>query len=154
MRLLLDINILLDVAFQRPGEPATSQVIARCGREHEAWLAWHSVATLAYLIERQHSGPRARDFVRGLLVWADVAVTKRSDAQQALDWPMPDYEDALQAAAAVACGAQIVITRNVRDFKGSPVPAMTPEVFIQQHMPASALKSKPAPARRRKPRST
>ena len=150
MCLLLDLNVLLDVAFQRPGEPASSQVIARCGREHEAWLAWHSVATLAYLIERQHSAAQARDFVRGLLVWADVTVTQRSDAQQALDWPMPDYEDALQAAAAVACGAQIVITRNVRDFKGSPVPAMTPEVFIQQHMPAPP----PAPARRRKPRST
>jgi predicted nucleic acid-binding protein len=153
MRLLLDINILLDVAFQRPGEPATSQVIARFGREHEAWLAWHSVATLAYLIERQHSAAQARDFVRGLLVWADVAATQRSDAQQALDWPMPDYEDALQAAAAVACGAQIVITRNVRDFKGSPVPAMTPEVFFRQHMPASVLKPTPAPAKRRKPRS-
>ena len=150
MRLLLDINILLDVAFQRPGEPASSQVIARCGREHEAWLAWHSVATLAYLIERQHSAAQSRDFVRGLLVWADVAVTQRSDAQQALDWPMPDYEDALQAAAAVACGAQIVITRNVRDFKGSPVPAMTPETFIQQYLPGP----RPAPARRRKPRST
>ena len=149
MRLLLDINILLDVAFQRPGEPASSQVIARCGREHEAWLAWHSVATLAYLIERQHSAAQARDFVRGLLVWADVAVTQRSDAQQALDWPMPDYEDALQAAAAVACGAQIVITRNVRDFKGSPVVAMTPEVFIQHHLPA------PLPAAaRRKPRTS
>jgi PIN domain len=150
MRLLLDINILLDVAFQRPGEPATSQVIARCGREHEAWLAWHSVATLAYLIERQHSAAQARDFVRSLLVWADVAVTQRSDAQQALDWPIPDCEDALQAAAAVACGAQIIITRNVRDFKGSPVPAMTPEVFRQQHMPAPPL----AAARRRKPRAT
>ena len=149
MRLLLDINILLDVAFQRPGEPATSQVIARCGREHEAWLAWHSVATLAYLIERQHSAAQARDFVRSLLVWADVAVTQRSDAQQALDWPMPDYEDALQAAAAVACGAQIIVTRNVRDFIGSPVPAMTPEVFFQQHMPSPP----PAPARRRKPRA-
>ena len=149
MRLLLDINILLDVAFQRPGEPATSQVIARCGREHEAWLAWHSVATLAYLIDRQHSAAQARDFVRSLLVWTDVAITQRSDAQQALDWPMPDYDDALQAAAAVACGAQIIVTRNVRDFKGSPVPAMTPEVFIQQHMPAPP----PAPARRRKARA-
>ena len=148
MRLLLDINILLDVAFQRPGEPATAQIIARCGREHQAWLAWHSVATLAYLIERQHSAAQARDFVRGLLGWADVAVTQRSDAQRALDWPMPDCEDALQAAAAMACGAQIIITRNVRDFKGSPVPAMTPEVFIQLHLPAPAS----AAARRRKPR--
>ena len=106
------------------------------------------MATLAYLIERQHSAPQARDFVRSLLAWADVAATQRSDAQQALDWPMPDYEDALQAAAAVACGAQVVITRNVRDFKGSPVPAMTPEDFIRQHMPEP-----PAP-RRRKPRAT
>ena len=150
MRLLLDINILLDVAFQRPGEPATAQIIARCGREHEAWLAWHSVATLAYLIERQDSAAQARDFVRGLLGWVDVAVTQRSDAQRALDWPMPDYEDALQAAAAVACGAQIIITRIVRDFKGSPVPAMTPEVFIQQHLPAPL----PAAARRSKPRTS
>lgn len=150
MRLLLDINILLDVAFQRPGEPATAQVIARCGREHQAWLAWHSVATLAYLIERQHSAAQARDFVRSLLVWAEVAVTQRSDAQQALDWPMPDYGDALQAAAAVACGAQIIITRNVRDFKGSPIPAMTPEIFTQQRMPAPP----PAAVRRRKRRET
>ena len=150
MRLLLDINILLDVAFQRPGEPATAQIIARCGREHEAWLAWHSVATLAYLIERQDSAAQARDFVRGLLGWVDVAVTQRSDAQRALDWPMPDYEDALQAAAAVACGAQIILTRNVRDFKGSPVVAMTPEVFIQQHLPAPL----PAAARRSKPRTS
>ena len=152
MRLLLDSNILLDVAFQRPGEPATALVIARCGREHEAWLAWHSVATLAYLIERQHSAAQARDFVRSLLGWAKVAVTQRSDAQLALDGPMPDYEDALQAAAAMACGAQIIITRNVRAFKGSPVPAMTPEVFIRQHLPASP--PPPAAARRRQPRAS
>jgi hypothetical protein len=126
------------VAFQRPGEPATSQVIARCGHEHEAWLAWHSLATLAYQIERQHSAAQARDFVRSLLVWADVAVTQRSDAQQALDWPLPDHEDALQAAAAVACGAQIIVTRNVRDFKGSPVAAMTPEVCSAAHARSAA----------------
>ena len=147
MRVLLDINIILDVAFQRPGEPASSQVIARCGREHEAWLAWHSLATLAYLIERQQSAPFAREFMRGLLGWADVAVTQHADAVQALDWPMPDYEDALQAAAAVACGAQVILTRNGRAFKGSPVPAMTPEAFIKQHMAV------PPAVRRKPPRS-
>ncbi len=133
MRLLLDINILLDVAFQRPGEPASARLIALCGRQHEGWLAWHSVATLAYLIERQQSAAAAREFVRGLLGWADVASTSRADAMAALDWPMPDFGDALQAAAAVACGAQAVITRNARDFKDSPVPAMTPEAFLRRH---------------------
>ncbi len=147
MRLLLDINILLDVAFARPGLPATTRVLSSCGREHEAWLAWHTVATLAYLIEREQSAAAAREFVHGLLDWADVAVTTRDDAQQALGWPMRDFEDALQASAAQACGAQVILTRNERDFKGSPVTAMTPEAFINQHMV-------PAPSQRKRPKES
>ena len=149
MRLLLDINILLDVAFARPGEAVTSQVLARCGHEHEAWLAWHSVATLAYLIERQKSAATAREFVRGLLEWAEIAMTGRADALQALAWPMPDFEDALQAAAAVACGAQVILTRNERDFKGSPIPAMAPEAFVKQHMQVSQRQGGESPKPRR-----
>lgn len=130
MRLLLDINILLDVAFQRPGEASSSSLIALCGAEHEGWLAGHSIGTLSYLIERQASRAHARSFIEGLLGWADVVPTTRADAISALGLPMPDFEDALQAAAAMACGAQAIITRNGLDFKGSAVPAMTPEVFL------------------------
>ena len=85
-----------------------------------------------------------REFLRSLLAWADVAAMQRSDALQALVWAMPDVEDALQAAAAVVCGAQVIVTRNVRDFKGSPVPAMTPEDFLARHGPR-----RPPRARRR-----
>jgi len=132
MRLLLDINVLLDVAFQRPGEPVSTRLIGLCGTAHEAWVAWHTLATLAYLIERQLDATEARSFVDGLLGWADVAPTTRADAVQAVGMPSPDFEDALQAAGAMACGAQVIVTRNVRDFKGSPVPAMTPETFLRR----------------------
>jgi predicted nucleic acid-binding protein len=132
MRLLLDINILLDVAFQRPGEAASSSVISLCGHEHEAWLAWHLLATLAYLIERQASATQARSFIVGLLDWAKIAPTTHADAVLALSWPMPDFEDALQAAAARACGASFIITRNEKDFLASPIIAMTPETFLAQ----------------------
>ena len=132
MRLLIDINVLLDVALQRPGAPASAQVLGLCGRQHEAWLAWHSIATLAYLIERQQTDIEGRDFIRSLLAWADVAPTSRADALAALDLPIADFEDALQAAAAMACGAQVIVTRNVRDFKASPVMARTPEAFLRQ----------------------
>lgn len=133
MRLLIDINVLLDVALQRPGAPASARLLALCGRQHEGWLAWHSVATLAYLIERQDSAISGRDFIRSLLVWADVAKTGRPDALAALELPMRDFEDALQVAAAMACGAQFIVTRNERDFKRSPVPALNPEAFLRQY---------------------
>lgn len=160
MRLLLEINVLLDVALQRPGALASGRLLALCGRQHEGWLAWHSIATLAYLVERQRpalsvapgrtpkrrgttsaQGARERgegsassvDFIRSVLVWADVALTGRADAMVALDLPMRDFEDALQAAAAMACGAQFIITRNERDFKASPVIALSPDAFLRKY---------------------
>ena len=133
MRLLIDINVLLDVALHRPQAPASAQLLAMCGRQHEAWLAWHSIATLAYLIERQTSAVPSRDFIRGLLEWARVASTGTPDALVALDLPLTDFEDALQVAAAMACGAQFIVTRNERDFRKSPVPAMSPDLFLRRH---------------------
>jgi predicted nucleic acid-binding protein len=133
MRLLIDINVLLDVALQRPGAPASARLLALCGRQHEGWLAWHSVATLAYLIERQQSVISGHDFIRSMLVWADVAKTGRPDALAALELPMRDFEDALQVAAAMACGAQFIVTRNERDFKTSPVPALNPDAFLRRY---------------------
>jgi hypothetical protein len=64
------------------------------------------------------------------LLWADVAKTGRSDALAALELPMRDVEDALQVAAAMACGAPFIITRNDREFKASPVTALSPDVFL------------------------
>jgi len=49
MRLLLDINVWLDPVFERAGAAASSALIAACDREHEAWLAWHSVAGVTRL---------------------------------------------------------------------------------------------------------
>lgn len=133
MLLLLDINIILDVVFQRPGEPASSALIGSCNEQHQAWVAWHSVATLAYLIERQRNPAVARELVTGLLSWARVATTGHQDAVQALQLQMSDFEDALQVSAAQACGADYIITRNGRDFVQSPLPALSPEEFLARH---------------------
>lgn len=133
MRLLLDINVLLDVVFERPGRDASAELISRCGRGDEGWLAWHSLATLFYLIAKQTSAAQARSFVADLLEWSHVAPTTHSHALQALELPMTDYEDALQAVAAVACGADFVVTRNGTDFLHSPVPALSPEDFLSGH---------------------
>lgn len=49
--------------------------------------------------------------------------------------PLTDFEDSLQVAAALACGAQFIITRNERDFRKSPVPALSPDLFLRRHDP-------------------
>ena len=42
------------------------------------------------------------------------------------------FEDAVQVAAARACGASHIVTRNVRHFARSPIPAITPREALAQ----------------------
>ena len=130
MRLKLDINIFLDVVFERQGHQASAALIATCGSTNESWIAWHSLATLYYLISRQTSPEEARSFIGDLLTWSRVAPTTHEHALQAASLPMRDFEDALQAVAAIACGASFVITRNGSDFLHSPIAALTPEELL------------------------
>ena len=53
-----------------------------------------------------------------------MASTRRADALSATTSGMRDFEDALQMAAAVACGADVILTRNLTDFKSSPIAAI------------------------------
>ena len=44
-----------------------------------------------------------------------------------------DFENALQVAAAHACGADCIVTRNIRDFKDSSILVYTPASFLAHH---------------------
>jgi predicted nucleic acid-binding protein len=65
-----------------------------------------------------------------LLRYFEVAGTTHRELKRArrLDWP--DFEDAVVAAAAESYSCTHIVTRNVRDFRDSPVPALTPEEFL------------------------
>jgi len=43
---------------------------------------------------------------------------------------MKDFEDAVTSAVAESEKLEIIITRNLRDFAASPVPAMVPADFL------------------------
>jgi hypothetical protein len=49
-----------------------------------------------------------------------------ADFQRALALGLSDYEDAVQVAACLKVGADYLVTRNARDFKGAPIVVRTP----------------------------
>ena len=56
----------------------------------------------------------------------EVAPVDGSVLQRALGLGMPDFEDAVCAAAAEASGCDLVVARNAKDFGHSPVTAVDP----------------------------
>jgi len=126
VRILIDADVLLDVALGREPWFAASSATVAWAVDHpgSAAVAWHTVANIAYL-----APGAARGFLGDLLLSVDVAPCSTRHALEALNFPMGDLEDALQAAAALAFGADTIVTRNLSDFRGSPVPAVAPAAF-------------------------
>ncbi len=67
-----------------------------------------------------------------LLADVDVVSGDSFETKMILDSGFADLEDALQTASAVAWKSAFIITRNVKDFKQSPIPAKTPADFLSR----------------------
>lgn len=139
MRVFIDTNIVLNAVFNEEGGPTSARCIELCGSGiHQGWIAWHTLSNAHYIARsRLKSRVQATEIVADLLQWAEIAETTKSDANKAIAYGMSDFEDALQLVAAEACGADVLITRNTKDFKASTISVMTPEEFLAAHPPQS-----------------
>jgi predicted nucleic acid-binding protein len=127
--MLLDTDVLIDVALdRRPHSGASSELLDRV--EHgarRAFVAWHTLSNFYYLVMPTRGDADTRNFIAELVRFVAVAPADAAALRYAVSLPMADFEDAMQVAAARACGAGHVVTRNVRDFARSPIPALTPQ---------------------------
>ena len=127
MKILIDTDVLLDVALARsPHVKDSAAVLKWAEAGNQAVIAWHSISNCAYLLK--HDG---RPFLQCLLGFVEVVETDTISARRALDLPMNDLEDAMQSAAALSGSAKYIITRNLPDYKNSPVPALSPKQFLR-----------------------
>ena len=126
--ILLDTDVLIDIALdRRPYADPAVELLDRIEHGAEsACIAWHTVSNFYYLVAPSRDGGSARDFLVELTRFVTVAATGTEALRYAADLPMADFEDALQVAAARACGARLIVTRNVRDYARSPIRAVDP----------------------------
>lgn len=132
MRILVDLNVLLDVLQKRePHYRASSIVLTRTLSEDiTAVVPSHAVTTLYYIIAKYAGRPQADEAVDWLLKRFEIAGCTKETFLWARQADFEDYEDAIVAALAQREGCEAIITRNVLDFSASPVRAMSPEEFL------------------------
>lgn len=126
--MLLDTDVLIDVALDRhPFSDPAAALLDRIEQSRtKAFVAWHSLSNLYYIVAPARGGIRTRDFIAELTRFVDVAATGTEAIRFAVELPMADFGDAMQVAAARTCGARYIVTRNVADYKRSPIPPLTP----------------------------
>ena len=133
VRVFLDANILLDVVESRPGLVDESTAVLTLAEtiHAELHIAWHSLATLYYLMRRGKSEREAMKEIDQILSWASVAPVDAKSPARARLLNFPDFEDAMQCVCAESCLADVIVTRNTKDFRQSPIPVMSPAEFLR-----------------------
>ena len=130
MKVFLDTNVVLDVFLKRQPHYSASNRVLCLARQKilSGAVASHTIANLFYLC-----GKPVLPFLEDrLLEDVEVCAADAYGVRTALRWGFADLEDALQAAAAQEWKSSFLLTRNLRHFQRSLVPAVTPADFLQR----------------------
>lgn len=133
MKLLFDTDVLLDVLLERRpfAEPAAQLLSLAESREIAGFVSATSVTTLHYLAARAVGAKRTGSLIQRLLRIVEVAPVNGPVLQGALASGFVDFEDAVVAEAARQVGAEGIVTRNVKDYGRSAVPAYLPPEILE-----------------------
>ncbi len=132
MRILFDLNVLIDVAGRWQAFPLSLDLYNRvvASPKDEGVFAACGYTTLYYVIHQMLSEERTRAILaqfrqRLILLPFNPRIAAAAHLLQ-----MPDLEDACIAATAYEGRCDVIATRNVADFTTSPIPARTPEGIL------------------------
>lgn len=135
--ILIDSDIIIDVlAYREPFVNDSKKIIEMCElNEIHGYTTPVILANVYYLMQKRLSDSLCRSIIKNLLNTIDVLQIGKPQILQALDSNFKDFEDALQNYSAVASGKiDIIITRNIKDYKHSQLAIMTPELFVKSYL--------------------
>ena len=133
MKVMIDTNVVLDVLLERqPFFQASYEVMKRSALEEiEGFVSATAATDIFYLLRRALGERRAaKETFEKLTRLVGFADARGEDVYAAMASNMEDFEDALLAAIAQRCRMDCIVTRNTKDFRESPVKALTPEEFL------------------------
>lgn len=133
MRVLLDLNVLMDFLLKR--QPWCVEADAIWDATHEgrltSFVSAASLMTVFYLARKAGPQEFALNAVRLTVETLGVIPIDVDTVNVALLMSGKDFEDNVQIACAVRGDVEAIITRNPTDFTASPIPVMSPTELLK-----------------------
>ncbi len=134
MRILIDTNVIIDVLNKRKDFFEDSfNALQTIFEKYQPCVSAQTVADTVYITKKifQDSAQQKNIIENFFASFKILSVTKKQ-IKQAFSSSMADFEDAVQAFCAKNAGVKIIITRNIQDYRLSPVKAITPKEFLDE----------------------
>ena len=128
MKILIDTNVILDVLCDRTDfVESSSKIWKLCEVEKiDGYISALSIPNIVYILRKELTPEKTQQIIEQLFMIFHIADLKSSDIRKAANMKTSDYEDAIQMKV------DFIVTRNIKDFIESKVPAMKPDELLER----------------------
>jgi predicted nucleic acid-binding protein len=127
--IFLDTNIIMDLIADRPPFSKYAIDLFSLAEDNKIKLytSSHSLATTHYLLKKYIEEKELRIILHNLLEFITIIPVDLDVLRKSLHSKHKDFEDAVQIYCASSInGMEYIVTRNIKDFKNSEIPALLP----------------------------
>ena len=133
-KLFIDTNIVIDLLSRREPfyEEAANLFSLADKKIIELSISSLTIANTSYTLLRQTNSASAKEILRKLRLIINILPLDDKIIGIALnDNLFDDFEDGLQYFTAIENNQDLIVTRNLKDFKNSDLPVMTARQFLK-----------------------
>lgn len=131
-KVFLDTNILVDlIADRKPFSKYAIEIFdAAESKKIKLFTSSHSIATTYYLLKKYLDEKTLRSIVLGLFDYITITPVDTAVLTQGLRSKHKNFEDSIQIHCAMTIEhINCIVTRNIKDFKGSEITVLAPDEF-------------------------
>lgn len=132
MNIFVDTNVVVDFYQRREPFFFPAATIFDLAQSHqfEVYVSTATVLNCFYILRKSYSSAELYAKMRGLLGFVQVVSLDNMVLLQAITDEWPDFEDCVQFCSASMAHADVIVTRNPKDFQRSTIKVMEPSEFL------------------------
>lgn len=133
-KLFVDSDVVIDFFTDREpyANPASELFELNEQRKVKLYLSAVSINNIYYIVRKFLRHKKTLEVVESLTEMTEIEGTTKKEIIQALKNDFTDYEDSIQYSSAITIkDLDVIITRNIKDYRSSSIAVMTPLSFLK-----------------------
>lgn len=133
LKILVDINVFLDVLWKRKGRVASAAVL-HCAKTGQiaGYVSALTIPVLYFLNRRRANETRSRQEAERITAGFTILALNESILKLALASPLPEFEDNIQFFSARTESVHFLVTRNKHHYRQPEITVVTPEELVAE----------------------
>lgn len=133
-KLFIDSDVVIDFFTDREPHANPASELFELGESGAVvlFLSAVSINNIYYIVRRFLGHKKTLEVVETLAEMTEIIGTTKKEILQALKNEFSDYEDSIQYSSALTVkGLDVIITRNIKDYKNADISVMAPVDFLK-----------------------